>query len=106
MRATLFLCLFLTLFAAPAIAQIEGRLMTTQIQSASFAGNRIGLSPIRNITVYLPPHYGETRRRFPVVYFLNYFFEDEKEPFASHGAKELLNKAIASGVIGDIIVVT
>ncbi|WP_436827728.1 alpha/beta hydrolase-fold protein [Sphingomonas sp. DT-207] len=93
-----------TLFGAPA-AQAEGRLVTEQIRSASFAGSRIGISPVRNLTIYLPPRYAEQGRRFPVLYFLNHFFEDHREPFASHGAKTLLDKAVAEGVIGDIIVV-
>ncbi|MEP7006182.1 MAG: alpha/beta hydrolase-fold protein [Sphingomonas bacterium] len=106
MRAKLFLVLILALFATPATAQIQGRLVTTQIQSASLAGNRIGISPVRNVTVYLPPHYSESSRRFPVLYFLNSFSEDQREPFASHGAKDLLDKAIGEGAIGDVIVVT
>jgi len=106
MRVKQFLSMILSLIAASATAQIQGRLVTTQIQSASFVGNRIGISPVRKVAIYLPPHYSETRRRFPVVYFLNYFFEDQREPFASHGAKELPDKAIRQGTIGDVIVVS
>jgi S-formylglutathione hydrolase FrmB/ketosteroid isomerase-like protein len=106
MRAKMLLCLVLALFATPATAQSQGRLVTTQIQSASFAESRIGISPFRNVTIYLPPRYSETSRRFPVLYFLNYFSEDHAEPFATHGAKELLDQAIGAGVIGDVIVVT
>lgn len=87
-------------------AHAQGRLETGQIRSESFANSRIGISPVRNYTVYLPPHYDEAGRRFPVLYFLNYFYEDQREPFASHGAKALLDKAMAEGVIGDMIVVT
>lgn len=87
-------------------AQAQGRLETGQIRSESFAASKIGISPVRNISVYLPPGYREPGKRFPVVYFLTYFFEDQREPFASHGAKTLLDKAIAQGLIGDVIVVT
>lgn len=106
MRARLLLWLLLTLLAAPAMAQAHGRLVTAQLRSASFADSRIGISPLRNVTVYLPPHYTDRARRFPVLYFLNHFFEDHTEPFASHGARELLDAAIGAGVIGDLIVVT
>jgi S-formylglutathione hydrolase FrmB/ketosteroid isomerase-like protein len=100
-------CILLAILAAPsAIAQPQGRLVTGQLQSTGFADNRIGISPVRNVTVYLPPTYAQAGRRFPVLYFLNHFNEDQREPFASHGAKELLDKAIGDGVIGDIIVVT
>jgi S-formylglutathione hydrolase FrmB/ketosteroid isomerase-like protein len=106
MRAKLLLCLVLAWLAVPLSAQAQGRLATSRIQSASLAGSRIGISPVRNVTVYLPPRYPEPGRRFPVLYFLNYFFEDHREPFATHGAKELLDKAVREGVIGDVIVVT
>ena len=99
-------CCLLALFVAPAMAEPQGRLGVSTLQSISFAGSKIGISPVRNLTVYLPPRYAEPSKRFPVLYFLNYFFEDHREPFASHGAKALLDKAIAQGVIGDVIVVT
>jgi ketosteroid isomerase-like protein len=83
----------------------DGRLVTDQIRSESFAGSRIGMSPVRSLTVYMPPHYEDEGARFPVLYVLNHFFQDHREPFASHGAKALLDKAIAAGVIGDVIVV-
>ncbi len=89
---------------APARAQ--GWLEAGQIRSESFATSKIGISPVRNFTVYLPPRYAEPGKRFPVLYFLNYFFEDHGEPFASHSAKALLDKAMAEGVIGDVILVT
>ena len=98
--------LIAALFGEPAAAQAQGRLVTGQIRSESFANSRIGISPVRNLTVYLPPRYTEQNRRLPVLYFLNHFFQDHREPFASHGAKALLDKAIAEGVIGDVIVVT
>ncbi|MBB3587635.1 alpha/beta hydrolase-fold protein [Sphingomonas sp. BK481] len=99
-------CCLLALFVAPAMAQPQGRLVVSTLQSTSFAGSKIGISPVRNLTVYLPPRYAEAGKRFPVLYFLNYFFEDHREPFASHGAKALLDKAIGQGLIGDVIVVT
>ncbi|TGX52877.1 hypothetical protein E5A73_14725 [Sphingomonas gei] len=100
-------CFLLALFAAPpGLAQPQGRLVTSQLQSTSFADSRIGISPVRNVTAYLPPRYSETGRRFPVLYFLNYFFEDHREPFATYAARQLLDEAIRKNVIGDVIVVT
>lgn len=101
------LSILLALFAAPAVvAQPQSRLVTSQIRSTSFADSKIGISPTRNIIVYLPPHYSDSGRRFPVVYFLNHFFEDHTAPFVNNGAKALFDKAIGEGVIGDVIVVT
>ena len=106
MRRALSLCLALALFVFPQVAQARSRLVTAQLNSASLSGNRIGISPLRNLTVYLPPHYADGDRHFPVLYFLNSFFEDQAEPFASHDAQGLLDRAIGAGVIGDIIMVT
>lgn len=100
-------CFLLALFTAPGcMAQPHGRLVTSRLQSTSFADGKIGIAPVRNLAVYLPPGYSAAGRRLPVLYFLNHFFEDHNEPFASHGARELLDKAIAERVIGDVIVVT
>ncbi|HEY5849736.1 MAG TPA: alpha/beta hydrolase-fold protein [Lysobacter sp.] len=92
-------------FPSPA-ASAESRLVTAQIASTSFANSRIGIHPLRKATVYLPPGYADSRRRFPVVYFLSNFFEDQTAPFASNDAKGVFDAAIAAGVIGDVIVVT
>ncbi|ESQ82089.1 hypothetical protein AEAC466_19420 [Asticcacaulis sp. AC466] len=94
----------LLFMAAPALAQ--SRLEAVEIQSAQFSHNKIGTSPLRKVTVYLPPHYAEEGRRFPVVYFLNTYGEDESAPFANHDAKTLLDDAIDKGQLGDVIVVT
>lgn len=97
----IFLCLLLALPATAA-----SRLERIQIASASLQHNKLGLSTLRNVTVYLPPDYDTPNRRFPVVYFLNNFGETDSEPFASHGAKALLDKAMSEGTIGNVIVVT
>lgn len=102
----LFFGLLLALLAAPSLAEAQSRLVTSQLRSVSFGESRIGVSPLRNVTVYLPPHYADGSRRFPVIYYLNHFFEDHREPFASHDARALFDKAIGAGVIGDVIVVT
>lgn len=90
----------------PPAASAESRLATAQIESTSFANSRIGINSRRKATIYLPPGYAHSQRRFPVVYFLSSFFEDETAPFANNDAKGLFDAAIATGVIGDVIVVT
>lgn len=87
-------------------AGADSQLDHMQIRSTSFAGNKIGISPIRGVTVYLPPDYNSSSKRFPVIYFLNNMNETESEPFATHDAKALLDAAIAGGTIGSVIVVT
>jgi hypothetical protein len=95
--------LALLLLAPAALAQ--GRVEPSQLRSSSISENRLGLSPLRKISVYLPPHYAGNNKRFPVIYFLSSFFEDETAPFANNDARALFDKAIADRVIGDVIVV-
>jgi len=100
-------CFFLVLcFGSTAVGQPSGRLIATELRSTNFAESKIGVSPLRKLTIYLPPGYSDGGKRFPVLYYLNAFFEDQTAPFANHGAKALFDRAIDQGVIGDVIVVT
>ena len=91
--------------APPAAAQ--GRIVASEIRSNHFAGSRIGISPLRRINVYLPRGYDASGgRRYPVIYYLNHFFETEATPWESQGAKALLDDAIARGLTPGFIFVT
>lgn len=104
LRGLTILVLALAAFVPAAAAQ--SRVERGTIDSASIRGNPLGISSVRNVSVYLPPGYAQPGRRFPVIYFLSSFFEDDQVPFAAHGAQALLDHAIASGRIGDVILVT
>jgi enterochelin esterase-like enzyme len=93
-----------TLAQAPAAA--ASRVVTTTIEAKSLAGNRIGLSGTRRISVYLPDGYDAPGRRFPVVYYLPAFFEDHTAPFANQGAQAVLDAAIRDRVIPPVILVS
>jgi hypothetical protein len=98
-----FACL-LALVATPAVA---GTLEHGRIDATSLKGNAAGLPSTRGVTVYLPDGYAAApARRFPTVYYLTNFFEDDRAPWANNGAEALLDRAIARGVIGGVIVVT
>lgn len=96
----------LLVLAPAAVAAQPGRVEPRQIEAASLAGNRIGISTQRRVNIYLPPDYDRGDRRYPVIYFLSSFFEDEKVPFEAHGARALFDRAIADGRIGGFILVT
>ena len=109
MRRLLLASLWLipTLAWTPAPATTgSGQVVSAQLRSAAFTESRIGIQPVRKITVYLPAGYADRNRRFPVIYFLSSFFEDQTAPFANHDAAKLFDDAISEGVIGDVIVVT
>lgn len=91
---------------APAAAQSQSRLETTQLRSTNFAGSKVGISPDRQITVYLPAAYARSGKRFPVIYYLGHFFQDHTAPYSTDNAKALFDKAISDGLIRDVIIVT
>jgi hypothetical protein len=102
----MILWLLATAAAVPATAQPQSRLVTTELRSTSFAGSKIGISPDRRITVYLPQAYASGRKRFPVIYYLGHFFQDHAAPYSTDNAKALFDKAIGDGSIRDVIIVT
>lgn len=90
------LFLFASLLAsALASAQTEypsGEVVTTRLHSAHLE-NDMGENPERSVSVYLPPGYHESEKRYPVIHFLHGFTGDNTmlEPMAP-----LLDKAIAT----------
>ena len=88
-----------TATAAPAPA---GRMETITIPAPSLAGNLIGDPAERKISIYLPPSYGTSETRYPVVYYLPGFGDSGMLGF---GAGKELEKLIASGAVNEMIVV-
>jgi enterochelin esterase-like enzyme len=84
----------------------QSHVVDRQITSRNFAGNKIGISPVRKMAIYLPPGYEASSRRYPVIYFLPNPFEDGyRFDFDHRDAQGLFDRAIAEGVIGSFILV-
>jgi hypothetical protein len=85
----------------------ENRVESRSIVSANIGRNKIGTEPTRNILVYLPAGYdAASSRRYPVIYLLPNPFEDGlRHAFDQRGARDLFDRAIAAGVIGEFILV-
>ena len=84
----------------------KSQLVSREIQSKNFAGNKIGTSPVRKMVVYLPPGYDEAPgKRYPVIYFFPDAFGSYRDMFDHKGAQSLFDQAIAAGVIGKFILV-
>jgi hypothetical protein len=84
----------------------KGQIVDRQITSMKFADNRIGVSPVRKMVIYLPPGYLTSAHRYPVIYFLpNPFEENYRFDFDHRDAQGLFDRAIAEGVIKDFILV-
>src|ERR1700728_4663217 len=99
--------LAMALNAVSTLAQsAKGQIVDRQITSMNFAGNKIGVSPVRKMVIYLPPGYLTSMHRYPVIYFLpNPFEENYRFDFDHRDAQGLFDRAIAEGVIKDFILV-
>ena len=105
----------LSLFLLFACLNIQGSLAETSesqvvdrsILSKSISINKIGISPTRDMLVYLPAGYrASSQERYPVIYFLpNPFEAGYRYDFDHRQAQKLFDQAIAAGVIGRFILV-
>jgi hypothetical protein len=82
-------------------SQVVGR----EMRSQKFAQNKIGVSPVRNMVVYLPAGYESSDARYPVIYFLPTPFDSYRAPFDKNGAQGLFDRATQAGVIDKFILV-
>jgi len=63
-----------------------GTVEVIQVDSQALAGNLIGDSPVRDVSVYLPPGYDpEGDRRYPVLYLLHGYTDSEARWFGRDG---------------------
>src|SRR3984885_3852493 len=97
----------IALSAVSTLAQAtQGLIVDRQITSTNFADNKIGISPVRKMVIYLPRGYNSSTRRYPVIYFLPNPFEDNyRFDFDHRDAQGLFDRAIAEGVIKEFILV-
>ena len=67
----LIFCLFICLNFISAQNTAKGKVIVEKFLAASIEGNHGGEDPMRRLTIYLPPGYDESKRRYPVIYFLH-----------------------------------
>lgn len=83
----------------------HGTLVTEQLSSAVLKDNRIGLDPTRGIKVFLPPGYAESRKAYPVVYFLHNTWSSPEKMFQDSPVVKLLERGFAQAVVKEFIFV-
>src|SRR5215471_1785682 len=68
-----FILSVLLLLAATCLAADHGRgqLLYITVHSSALEHNRVGDSPDRDVSIYLPPGYDSGTRRYPVLYLLH-----------------------------------
>ena len=81
------------------------------VQSKALDGNLIGDSATREVSVWLPPSYAQSRtRRYPVVYLLHGFTDSDAKWFGLDGKHwinlpDVLNRAMQNSDVKELIVV-
>src|SRR5215468_8149137 len=88
----------------------QGTVERIKVHGKSLEGNLDGDSPDRDVSVYLPPSYkAEKSRRYPVIYMLHGFTDDDAKWFGlvKHWINfpEVIDKALADGKTREMIVV-
>ena len=97
------LLLFITcLFFSNVNAQSAQGKVESFVINAKTLQNTGGENPNRKISVYLPPNYESTQKRFPVVYYLHGFMGNDS---ITIGMKAILDKSIAQAKIRPFILV-
>jgi hypothetical protein len=97
--------LVLVAVAPHALASADSQVLSKEIRSENFAQNKIGVSPIRNLVIYLPAGYERSSARYPVIYFMPTPFDNYRAPFEKNNAQGLFDRAVQAGVIDKFILV-
>jgi hypothetical protein len=90
---------------APAAGTAAGRVVNVAIESRALADNLLGIDAERSIRVYLPPGYESGSQRYPVIYYFHNSYWSARQLFEENHLHEYLDRAIARGVLGKVIVV-
>ncbi len=81
-----------------------GRVVADTVHSPALADNPLGDSPRRAVSVYLPPDYGRTTRRYPVVYLLHGFDGGPAQWTERFSLRTAMDSLIGSGAVRPMIV--
>jgi S-formylglutathione hydrolase FrmB len=102
------LAVLLTLAALTAVAaqaQEAGTLERIKVLGSSLEGNLEGDDPNRDVVVYLPPGYEDSRRRrYPVLYYLHGYLARAEDYIGTLAVPASVDQAIAGGAKEMIIV--
>jgi enterochelin esterase-like enzyme len=87
----------------------QGRVEVVKVHGKSLEGNLEGDSADRDVSIYLPPSYqAERARRYPVIYLLHGFTDDDEHWFGRKphfiSVPAVVDKALAAGAREMIVV--
>ena len=82
----------------------EGKVVFEKLYSEVLE-NTGGENPTRRVTIYLPPGYDESEKKYPVIYYLHGFTWSDSLMVSGDKFDKLLDKAIATNKMKPTIVV-
>jgi hypothetical protein len=82
----------------------EGKVVTTYI-TAKTLQNKAGENPRRRVSVYLPPDYDKSSKKYPVIYYLHGFFWSDSLLVNNDKINHIIDRAINSKKIKPVIIV-
>jgi len=107
MKRSLFLVMSLiAVLSFSENANASGTIKARQIDSENFSNNKIGVNSVRKFQVYLPEGYEQSSKRYPVLYLLHSFFENETALFGQKNVHAIFEKAMREGGMHETILVT
>ncbi len=80
------------------------RIETIKFVSESLKGNTAGENPLREVSIYLPPDYQQSNKRYPVLYYLHGFGGSHLD-YEFLDIDHIMDSAIKKGLEPFIIVV-
>ncbi|WP_223860720.1 alpha/beta hydrolase [Spirosoma validum] len=105
--------IFLLLFFSAVHSQtsLRGSVERIKVHGKGLEGNLEGDSPDRDVSIYLPPSYkAESKRRYPVVYFLHGFTDNDAQWYGvtKHwiNLPTVVDKVFSEGQLQEMIIVT
>jgi len=81
------------------------QVVSREIHSNYFAQSKIGTDPVRKLAVYLPAGYDGGTKHYPVIYYFPNPLASYRAPFDENHAQQVFDRAVASGRIGEFILV-
>lgn len=98
----IILAIAFVLISTIAVCQDNKGSLVSRIIASTALQNNGGENPRRKITVYLPPGYDKSTKRYPVIYYLHGFMGNDS---ISPAMKSILDMGIASNKIRPYILV-
>ncbi len=98
-KQSVVLWLFAALFAVTGNAQHTGKVLETRFVKSSILGKDV------RYTVYLPADYESSDRKYPVVYLLHGYTDDNTGWLQFGEINRYADKAIAEGIIPPMVIV-